>query len=111
MQRTVGREDRLVRGGIALSLAIMAGFGAAASGGFGSAVVMFAVLGAYFLLTAAIGWDPFYARAGIDTRPSDPQWWADDEAEVAEAVIEPVTEIDLRDDAAQRQGRKPAGNP
>jgi hypothetical protein len=99
MQRTVGREDRLVRSGIALSLAIMAGFGVAASGSVGIAVVLFAALGAYFLLTAAMGWDPLYARMGIDTRHAAPQWPADDQA----ASGAPALEIDLRDSGVQHR--------
>jgi hypothetical protein len=98
MQRTVGREDRLVRGGIALSLAIMSAFGAIASGGIGYTVVLFAVLAGYFAVTAAIGWDPVYALTDIDTR-AEPDWW------VAEPSGDPAgshVEIDLRDSTAAR---------
>ena len=68
MTRTVGREDRLVRAAVALSLLLIGAFVVLASGGPGASSLIFGALLAYFLLTAALGWDPLYARAGIDTR-------------------------------------------
>ena len=65
---TVGREDRLVRGCIALSLLLLAGFALAMSGKSGVISIAFLLLGVYFAVTAALGRDPFYARFGIDTR-------------------------------------------
>jgi hypothetical protein len=65
----VGREDRLVRGGVALSLTMLGSFGVFAPGGMGPLSILFLVPLAYFGLTAIAGWDPYYARAGIDTRP------------------------------------------
>jgi hypothetical protein len=65
---TVGREDRLVRGCIALSLVLLAGFSVALSGRSGVISIAFLLLGMYFALTAALGRDPLYARFGIDTR-------------------------------------------
>ncbi len=65
---TVGREDRLVRGCIALSLLLLAGFSVVMSGRSGVISIAFLLLGLYFTLTAALGRDPFYARFGIDTR-------------------------------------------
>ncbi len=62
----VGREDRLVRAGIALSLLLMAGF-SIFSGGVGIISVIFALLGTYFVVTAALGRDPIYAHFGVDT--------------------------------------------
>jgi hypothetical protein len=66
--RTVGREDRLVRGCIALSLVLLAGFAVAMSGRTSPIGIAFLLLGLYFTVTAALGRDPFYAHFGIDTR-------------------------------------------
>jgi hypothetical protein len=65
---TVGREDRLVRGCIALSLLLLAGFAVAMSGQSSLISIAFLVLGLYFTVTAALGRDPFYAHFDIDTR-------------------------------------------
>lgn len=65
---TVGREDRLVRASVALSLALMAIFAVLASGGVGVVTVLFVALGGYLVFTAVRGWDPLYLRFGIDTR-------------------------------------------
>ena len=73
---TVGREDRLVRGCIALSFLLLAGFAVVMSGQSSVISIAFLVLGLYFTLTAAVGRDPFYAHFGIDTRtdaPSEPE--------------------------------------
>jgi hypothetical protein len=67
-RRTVGREDRLVRSCVALSLLLLGGFALATSGAIGVITVGFALGAAYFALTAVLGWDPIYARTGIDTR-------------------------------------------
>lgn len=67
-EHTVGREDRLVRGCVALSLALMAVFAVLASGGIGLVALAFVALAGFFGFTAATGWDPWYIRFGIDTR-------------------------------------------
>ncbi len=64
----VGREDRLVRGCIALSFLLLAGFAVVMSGQSSVISIAFVVLGVYFALTAALGRDPFYAHFDIDTR-------------------------------------------
>lgn len=76
MNRNVGREDRLVRACLALSLVLLGGFGVAATGGVNTAVIMFAALGGYFVVTAIAGWDPLYGRLRVSTRAeaSDPGW-------------------------------------
>ncbi len=65
---TVGREDRLVRACIALSLLLLTGFAAFASGQLSLISIAFLVLGAYFSATAVLGRDPFYAHFAMDTR-------------------------------------------
>lgn len=64
----VGREDRLVRGCIALSLLLLGGFTLIGARHLNLITLAFLVLGGYFALTAALGSDPGYQRAGIDTR-------------------------------------------
>ena len=64
----VGREDRLVRGCIALSFLLLAGFALVMSGQSSVISIVFVVLGVYFTLTAALGRDPLYAHFDIDTR-------------------------------------------
>jgi hypothetical protein len=78
MSRNVGREDRLIRACLALSLVLMGGFGVAATGGVNTAVIVFAVLGGYFVVTAIAGWDPLYGRLQVSTRAEavDPAWRA-----------------------------------
>jgi hypothetical protein len=92
---TVGREDRLVRGCIALSLMLLAGFAIATSGDASAIGIGFLVLGGYFVLSAALGRDPFYAHFEIDTRT---------DAELARTLRhhegwagEPAQILDLRD--------------
>lgn len=92
---TVGREDRLVRACIALSLLLLAGFAIVMSGDVSAIGIAFLALGAYFSVTAALGRDPFYGHFGIDTRTdSEP-------APIARGRDawdgEPVRTIDLRD--------------
>ena len=70
--RNVGREDRLVRACVALSLMLLGGFAALTAGRFSAIVLGFVVGFAYFALTAALAWDPFYASQRIDTRPEVP---------------------------------------
>ena len=65
---TVGREDRLVRGCIALSLLLLVGFVVVLSGDSGPVGLALGALGLHFTVTAALGRDPFYAHFGIDTR-------------------------------------------
>ena len=80
---TVGREDRLVRGCIALSLLLLSGFAVVMSGQSSVITIVFLVLGLYFMVTAALGRDPLYAHFGIDTRteaqlpvaPQEPGPW------------------------------------
>jgi hypothetical protein len=68
LHRNVGREDRLVRGCIALAMLLLGGFAVALSGQLGLfTIVLVAMLG-YFAGTAAVGWDPLYTWGGIDTR-------------------------------------------
>jgi hypothetical protein len=103
---TVGREDRLVRGCIALSFLLLAGFAVVMSGQSGVISIGFVVLGGYFALTAALGRDPFYAHFDIDTRagahepaPQEHEPWP---------ALQPRW-VDLRDsDADVNTG--PAGN-
>jgi hypothetical protein len=68
----VGREDRLVRGCIALSFLLLAGFAVVMSGQSSVIGILFVVLGLFFTLTAAVGRDPFYAHFDIDTRTDAP---------------------------------------
>jgi hypothetical protein len=68
----VGREDRLVRGCIALSFLLLAGFAVVMSGESSVISIVFVVLGLYFTVTAALGRDPFYAHFDIDTRRDAP---------------------------------------
>jgi len=65
---TVGREDRLVRGCIALSLLLLGGFAVLGSGSFTPIAIVFGVACAWFAATAALGRDPLYAHFGINTR-------------------------------------------
>jgi hypothetical protein len=67
-----GREDRLVRACVALSLLLLGGFAVLAAGQVTPIVVAFGAGLGYFALTAALAWDPLYARLGIDTRPEVP---------------------------------------
>lgn len=63
----VGREDRFVRSGVALSLLLLGAF-PLASQGASLMGLLFLLLGAYFAATAGWAWDPLYKRHGIDTR-------------------------------------------
>lgn len=69
----LGREDRLVRGCVALSLALLGLFTVLASGHITFVLVGFVALTTYVAWTAFTGWDPLYARLGVDThiRPVD----------------------------------------
>jgi hypothetical protein len=69
---TIGREDRLVRGCIALSFLLLAGFAFVMSGQSSVITIVFGVLGLYFTLTSALGRDPLYAHFAIDTRRDAP---------------------------------------
>lgn len=64
----VGREDRVVRGCIALSLILLGGFTLVGAERLTLVTAAFVLLGGYFGWTAAVGSDPGYHRAGIDTR-------------------------------------------
>ena len=103
----VGREDRLVRGCIALSFLLLAGFAVVMSGESSVISIVFVVLGLYFTVTAALGRDPFYAHFDIDTRTDAPH-------ETEPQVYEPWPPlqhrvVDLRDsDTDLKAG--PAGN-
>ncbi|HYO17152.1 MAG TPA: DUF2892 domain-containing protein [Dermatophilaceae bacterium] len=92
---TVGREDRLVRGGIALSLLLLAGFAVTMSGSAGPISIVFGILGVYFSVTAALGRDPLYAYSGIDTRTDSEVARATATSEVR--AEEPDRVLDLRD--------------
>jgi len=83
-QPNVGREDRLVRACLALSLFLLGGFAIAASGHVGVFTLLLATGLAYFALTAALAWDPLYAYLEMDTGP-DPtsDWGAPMEQDVA----------------------------
>jgi hypothetical protein len=69
----VGREDRLVRGCIALSFLLLAGFAVVMSGQSSAITIVFGVLGLYFTVTSALGRDPLYAHFAIDTRRDAPR--------------------------------------
>lgn len=71
-QRNVGREDRLVRACVALSLLLLGSFAGIAAGQLTAVVAAFGVGLGYCALTSAAAWDPLYARLGIDTRPDVP---------------------------------------
>jgi hypothetical protein len=71
-RQNVGREDRLVRACVALSLLLLGGFSLLAAGRVTAVAVGFVLAFAYFALTAAAASDPFYARQGIDTRSEVP---------------------------------------
>ena len=64
----VGREDRLVRGCIALSLMALGGFSMVGAPQVSLVSILFLMLGLYFAVTAAFASDPGYGFAGIDTR-------------------------------------------
>lgn len=64
----VGREDRVVRGCIALSFVLLGGFTLVGAERLTLVTAAFVLLGGYFGWTAAVGSDPGYQRAGIDTR-------------------------------------------
>jgi hypothetical protein len=109
MSRNVGREDRVVRACVALSLLLMGGFAVAASGEFGAATIGFAILAGYFVLTAAVGWDPLYAWQRIDTRvdraePGGVGTWSPETAG-ADLTDAPPVEIDLREPRLAHDGQ------
>lgn len=119
--RNIGREDRLVRGCVALSLLLLGGFAVLTAGTFSPLVVGFALGAGYFTLTAAAAWDPFYARLDIDTRPEVPhevdllidadpfaraepgRWPAAPSADPSR----PVSVVDLTDSRAAAHGSAP----
>jgi hypothetical protein len=104
---SVGREDRLVRGCIALSFLLLAGFAVVMSGQSSVITIVFVVLGLYFTLTSALGRDPLYAHFAIDTRRDAPR-----EAAPQEYGLWPPLQhrlVDIRDsDSSTHAG--PAGN-
>ena len=108
----VGREDRLVRGCIALSFLLLAGFAVVMSGESSVISIVFVVLGLYFTVTAALGRDPFYAHFDIDTRTDAPH--ATEPHEPEPHVYEPWPPlqhrvVDLRDSDTDLNAG-PAGN-
>lgn len=109
MSRNVGREDRVVRACVALSLLLMGGFAVAASGAFEAATIGFAILAGYFVLTAAVGWDPLYAWQRIDTHVdrAQPAWVDPGSSDTAGADVTdaPPVEIDLREPRLASDGR------
>ena len=88
---TIGREDRLVRGCVALSLLLLGGFSILTSGGFALIPLGFLLLAGYFTTTSLTGRDPIYTMAGIDTR-------TDAELGIRHPSSQPLL-IDLTDDA------------
>ena len=72
LRHNAGREDRLVRACVALSLLLLGGFAVVAAAQVTPIVIGFGVGFGYFALTALLAWDPLYARLGIDTRPEVP---------------------------------------
>jgi hypothetical protein len=92
---TVGREDRLVRGCIALSLLLLVGFVLALSGEPGVGGWIFGLLALYFSGTAVVGRDPLYAHFGIDTRRDVET--GSDVHDLPAWPAEPPTWVDLRD--------------
>lgn len=109
MSRNVGREDRVVRACVALSLLLMGGFAVAASGAFEAATIGFAILAGYFVVTAAVGWDPLYAWQRIDTHidraePARVDSWSPAPVAV-DRTDAPPAEIDLREPRLARDGR------
>lgn len=113
MQHTVGREDRFIRGGLALSLLLMSLFGATAAQGPVIGALLFALLGIYIAATAVLGWDPLYTRFGMDTREShSDQASAPSNLRVATGAPEgsdpdgdpgAAAQIDLRDQAVAQE--------
>ena len=101
---TVGREDRLVRGCIALSLLLLVGFVLVLSGEPGVVGWIFGVLALYFSATAVVGRDPLYAHFAIDTRRDDETGRDARDHQVWSA--EPPTWVDLRESRVD-----PAANP
>ncbi len=91
----VGREDRLVRGCLAITLVPLALFGLIGSGRVGITVLAFTLAGCYFAVTALRGWDPMYARFGMDTRA---------EAIDPTGQVDEFGEVDLRDPAPEWGG-------
>ena len=103
----VGREDRLVRGCIALSFLLLVGFAVVMSGESSAISIVFVALGLYFALTAALGRDPFYAHFDIDTRRDAPH-----ETEPQEYQPWPPLQhqwVDLRDSTSDLSAG-PSGN-
>ena len=90
---TIGREDRLVRGCVALSLLLLGGFSILTAGGVALVPLVFLALAGYFTATSLTGRDPVYAAAGIDTR-------TDAELGIRQASAQPLL-IDLTDDAEE----------
>jgi Inner membrane protein YgaP-like, transmembrane domain len=99
---TVGREDRLVRSCVALSLLLLAGFAVAMSGRPSPVSIMFLALGLFFSVTAVLGRDPLYAHFGIDTR-SDSEL-AGHESQDQQAPVT-TTVVDLRGSRAPHDQR------
>lgn len=84
----LGREDRLVRACVALSLALMGVFVLLAARHLSLGFVGFAALAAYFAVTAALAWDPMYQHLGMDTRPEGSRPDAGtQQSDVARAVV------------------------
>ncbi len=75
-QLNVGRADRLIRVALALSLLMLGSFSIAMASGSTFSGVAFCLAALYAVTTAALGSDPVYAKAEIDTRedraPTEP---------------------------------------
>lgn len=84
----LGREDRLIRACVALSLVLMSTFGLL--GGFRISLIAlgFGLAGLYFAVTAFTGRDEFYRRFDVDTRGEEELDEAAKQDEVEDAVAE-----------------------
>lgn len=64
----VGREDRLIRGALSLSLLLLGGFSLITFSGLPIIPALFLLGATYFAVTAVTGRDPIYTHTDIDTR-------------------------------------------
>lgn len=94
---TVGREDRLVRGCIAFSLVLLAGF-AVLAGGLSLGAFGLLLPGGYFAITAITAWDPAYERLNIDTRSDDEIAYVSGDSPEAGATMDLGSVLGLRRD-------------
>lgn len=113
--RNIGREDRLIRGILALVLVAMSFFGLFLGQQVTLIALGFGALAAYFGITAIAGRDYLYQRFDVDTRSDeeieDEQWRAYEKAQleyqqaVARANGAPaVIDLQVHDPAPQAPG-------